>query len=125
MTLFIVDDSELLRQRIRSLVADIEGMVVVGSAVGVTEALVVIEQQRPDAVILDLRLADGSGIDVLDDLKTMDPPPLIIVFTNYSTPQYRRICLERGADYFLGKSEEFEKIETILRQLIPSFPPGN
>jgi DNA-binding NarL/FixJ family response regulator len=63
----------------------------------------------------------GSGLDVLRDIRTDHPHICVLMCTNYPDPQYREECLGAGADYFLDKSAEFEKIPAILRQLIRNF----
>lgn len=69
---------------------------------------------RPDVVILDINMPGGSGIEVLHDIKQLSPSPRVIMLTNYSQPQYRRKCLDAGADHFFDKSTEFEKIRDVL-----------
>ena len=71
----------------------------------------------PDAVILDIRLPRKSGIEVLRDIKKDKPSPVVIILTNYPYPQYQKECTEAGADYFLNKSTEFNKIADVLKNL--------
>jgi two-component system OmpR family response regulator len=68
----------------------------------------------PDAVILELQLATGSGLTVLRHLRWTGRKILVIVLTNHSSPSYRQACLAEGADHFLDKSAEFEKVAEIL-----------
>ncbi len=68
-------------------------------------------------VILDIRMSDGSGIDVLPEIKKGNQSPLVIVLTNYPYPQYRRKCIEAGADFFFDKSTEFDKVTEVLRHM--------
>ncbi len=119
MTLFIVDDTSILRQRLGALIADISGIDLIGSAERAAEAAAAIAETRPDIVILDLRLAEGNGLFVLKSVKQLETPPTVIVFTDQNTTQHRKLCFENGADYFVGKTDEFERIETILRQMMP------
>jgi two-component system, NarL family, response regulator DevR len=119
MTLFIVDDTTILRQRLSALIADITGISLIGSAERASEATDAITATRPDIVILDLRLAEGSGLEVLKNVKRLETPPTVIVFTDQDTSQHRKMCLEHGADYFLGKTDEIEQMEIILRQIQP------
>ena len=59
----------------------------------------------------------GSGIDVLREIKQNNQTPLVIVLTNYPYPQYRRKCMDAGADFFFDKSTEFDKVTEVLKQL--------
>ena len=71
---------------------------------------------KPDAVILDIRLPGRSGIQVLKEIKAAHPETVVIMLTNYDFDQYRRQCLQLGADYFFNKTLEFEKVMTVLAE---------
>jgi DNA-binding NarL/FixJ family response regulator len=117
MKLFIVDDSEVLRDRLSEMASDIEGVKVVGEAENSIEALRSIDSAKPDVVILDLRMPGGDGIGALEALKKKKPPLKVIVFTNYPYLQYRKRCLDAGADFFFYKATEFEVMIDLLRHL--------
>jgi DNA-binding NarL/FixJ family response regulator len=68
-------------------------------------------------VVLDIRLKQGTGFQVLNAVKVPKQPPVIIILTNFAYPQYRKKCVEAGADYFFDKSNEFDQVVTILKQL--------
>ena len=72
--------------------------------------------KKPDVVILDIRMPDGSGIDVLQTIKQGEPAPAVIVLTNYPYPAYRQKCLQAGADFFLDKSTEFDQIPELIER---------
>jgi len=83
--------------------------------------IAVIEEIKPDAVVLDIRMPKGSGIDVLKYIQNgVQPKPLVIVLTNYPYPHYRKKCLALGADYFIDKSVDFEKVIDVLEALVNS-----
>jgi DNA-binding NarL/FixJ family response regulator len=77
-----------------------------------------IQKMKPDALILDLQMPGGSGLDVLRAIRTEHPQLYVLICTNYPYPQFREKCLNAGANVFLDKSTEFEKIPDILRGLI-------
>ena len=114
LTVLIVDDSVVVRERLRALLSEVEGVRVVGEAAGIREARTAVRAVRPDVVILDVRMPDGSGIDLLADLKREVTAPRVIVLTNYPHPQYRRRCLDAGAELFLDKSAEFHRVAEAL-----------
>lgn len=118
MKVFLVDDSVVIRQRLKRLLADVEGVQVTGEAGEVQEATDAILERKPDVVLLDIHLFNGSGIDVLQSLKKAKPAPAVIILTNYPYPQYRQKCLEAGADFFFVKSTEFDQVIPALKQLI-------
>ena len=82
MKVMIVDDSKILRQRIIDLILDIPGVEISAEAESSIEALDLIEKQKPDIMILDIRMPKGSGIEVLKNLQDKDFPIIKIVLTN-------------------------------------------
>ena len=118
LRLFIADDSALLRGHVLDTIRDVGRIQVVGQASNVSTAIDDIRKSKPDAVILDIRMPGGTGIDVLKAIKTDQPAPTVIIFTNYPDPQYRKQCLQAGADYFFDKSLEFEALGGVLKDLV-------
>lgn len=118
MKVLLVDDSVIIRQRLKRMLTDVQGVQVIGEAGNVQDATDAIRKQKPDVVLLDIHLLDGSGIDVLQNLKKDRPSPAVIILTDYPFPQYRQTCLEAGADFFFVKSTEFDQVVPALRQLM-------
>ncbi len=117
MKVLIVDDSAIVQERLMSMLENQKGIQIVGQALNGVEALKFIKQNKPHAVILDIRMPGGNGIDVLKEIKNIDQEIKVIMFTNYPYSQYRTKCLKSGADYFLDKSAEFNKIPEIINHL--------
>lgn len=118
MKVFIVDDSPAVVERLVDLLSEVVGTEFVGQAGGVSEAVRGIEKVKPDALILDLQMPGGSGLDVLRAIRSEHPLLYVLICTNYPYPQYRDECMSAGANFFLDKSVDFEKIPGILRHLI-------
>ncbi len=114
MRVLIVDDSEAVRERIKMLISELTMVEMIGEAENARQAIEHIRQQAPDVVILDIRMPGGNGIDVLREIDKKDRLPVIIMLTNYPYPQYRRKCMDAGADFFFDKSREFEKVVEVL-----------
>jgi DNA-binding NarL/FixJ family response regulator len=106
----IVDDSEQIRERLAALLAESSRIRIVGQAGDGPEALTAIERLNPDTVILDIRLPGSSGIEVLKQIKARHPLVKVIMLTNHDHAIYRQQCRQLGADHFLNKILEFEKI---------------
>ena len=87
-----------------------------GEAGTVGEAIEGIQSTRPGAVILDLQLEDGSGLDVLRAVYPSAPALHVAVLTNYATDQHRRACMAAGAEFFLDKSSDFPRIREIVQR---------
>ena len=117
LRVFIVDDSAIIRERLEMLLSELKGIEIIGQAKGSTEAEEAIPKLKPDVVILDIRMPGGNGIDVLENIKKGKSPPIVIMFTNYPYPQYRKKYMDAGADFFFDKSTEFDKITEILKKL--------
>ena len=118
MKVFLVEDSVVIRRRLKRMLADLKEVEVMGEAGDARLATDVILQHKPDVVLLDIHLESGSGIDVLQKVKKEKPAPAVIILTNYPYPQYRQKCLEAGADFFFVKSSEFDKVVPALKQLM-------
>jgi DNA-binding NarL/FixJ family response regulator len=118
MKVFIADDSPVVVERLADLLREVPGVELVGRAGDVPEAVRSIRQLSPDAVILDLEMPGGTGLDVLRAVRPDHPGLQVLICTNFPYSQYRDECFNTGANFFLDKSTEFEKIPTILRALI-------
>lgn len=114
LRVLLVDDSAIVRERLRALLAEDGGVEVVGEATDVAEAEEAVARLEPDAVVLDMQLATGSGLAVLRHLRRTGRAVLAIVLTNHLQAQYRRACMAEGADHFLDKSTEFVAVAEIL-----------
>lgn len=111
----IVDDSASIRQRLITLLAESPQIRIVGEAGNNREALDSMARVQPDTVILDIRMPGGSGIELLKQIKSRYPEMRVIMLTNFDYAAYRRQCHQLGADHFLNKTLEFEKIiDTVL-----------
>lgn len=106
---FLADDSAAIRQRVASLLqsADIE---IVGAAATPCECVAAILAVRPDVVVLDVQLEGGTGLEVLQAVRSADPAVAFIVFSNNAADGYRKRYLRAGAELFLDKSREFDQL---------------
>ena len=109
-----------MRSRLVELIGAIEGMSVIGEADSPTEAIAGIRKTRPDCVVLDYRLIGGTAVDVLRAVHPGFPEIAFVVLTNHPTAQYRRVCMEAGASWFLDKSTEFGKLEEVVTECVMS-----
>lgn len=110
----IVDDSDVIRARLQSLVRELHRNVSLSMASDVRQAMQSLQSHLPDMVILDLCLPDGSGLDVLEEIKARFPGIAVAILSHHADAPYRARCNELGADYFLDKAAEFEAIGDIL-----------
>lgn len=116
LRVFIVEDSGYLLERLEEMVRNIEGARCAGSAGTADAALRAIADTRPDAVILDVRLAQGSGFDVLRALQASAHPPEVFIFSNFASEPYRRMATRLGAAAFFDKSSQTDDMRALLAQ---------
>jgi DNA-binding NarL/FixJ family response regulator len=117
MMVLIADDSEVVAERLEAMLSEVPGVEIVGQARDAPEATKSILELQPDVVILDIRMPTGSGIEVLRNIKQRDHAPAVIMLTNYHYPQYRKRCLDAGADFFFDKASDFHKVVEVLKQM--------
>ena len=118
LKLFIVDNSMLIVVRLINILSEIENIKIIGVANNATKAVEYILKSSPDVVILDIHMPDGNGIDILKQIKKEKPSIKVLMLTNYPESDYKKICMKEGADYFLDKSIEFEKVIDICKNLV-------
>jgi DNA-binding NarL/FixJ family response regulator len=116
MNVFIVEDSEVMRESLRTMLSEFQDVRIVGYAADETGAIGQIDAILPDAVILDLNLLSGSGINVLKNIKKHHPDIKVIVLTNYTDEQYVDACKRAHADYFFDKSFQFMKVRDVFAE---------
>ena len=114
---FVVEDSELIRERLLSMLGCMSGVEIVGSSETASDAIAGILAARPDVVVLDIKLKASSGIEVLQAIKRRMAAVAVIMLTNYATEEYRKKCLQEGAEHFLDKTNEFEQLCPLIDQL--------
>jgi len=117
----IVDDSQLIVSRLKQQISALPFIEISGVATNISMALQIAETQNPDIVILDIYLKDdapaSSGITLLALLRQSYPGLQIIMLSNLTGEHYYNKCMELGANFFLDKSSDFEKIPELLLQI--------
>ncbi len=113
--LLIVDDSEIIQQRLSDQLSDIQGIKILNNIGSISDAISAFNKYHPDIVILDIQLADGQGFEVLDVIKKKSPKTIVIMFTNYAQSAFRKRSLEHRADFFIDKSNGYITIYDFVR----------
>jgi two-component system response regulator DevR len=115
---FLVEDSPLVRERLTQMLAALPETRVVGHASGVQEAISGILSTKPDLVLLDLSLDQGSGFDVLSAVHGKAPAIAFYMLSNFASEPYRRHAERLGASGFFDKSTDFERVRDMVTQRI-------
>lgn len=116
LRVFVVEDAQIAREHIATLLDAVDGLEVVGYAAEAEDAIARILADRPDAVVADVRLARGTGFDVLRAVRVSAPQIDIYMLTNLSTPPYREHAARLGACDLFDKSFEFQWLRDALQR---------
>ncbi len=100
---FLLDDHEMVREGVRSLLESDEEIEVVGEASTVAEALVRIPLARPNVAILDVRLDDGSGVEVCRDIRSAHPEIICLMLTSFADDEALYASVMAGAAGYVLK----------------------
>lgn len=123
--MFLIDDSELVRQRLMEAIASTRATEFVGSAETESDAVEKLRELRCDAIVLDINLARGNGFEVLKSVRANHAyRPKVIVFTSYAYHFYRQLMMELGADFFLDKATDFKRLLEIIERLPAADEPA-
>lgn len=119
----LVDDHPVVRDGLRGMIEHSEDVVVVGEAADGVAALGVVERERPDVLLLDLRMPGGDGIEAIRALRARDATrPRILVLTTYDTDHDIRTALAAGADGYLLKDTRRDDLLRAVRDLAAGRP---
>jgi DNA-binding NarL/FixJ family response regulator len=99
----ICDDHEVVREGLRGLIGRQAGMSVVGEAGTVAEAVAAAARSKPDVVIMDVRLPDGSGVEACRSIREADPDVKVIMLTSYADDEALFASIIAGAAGYLLK----------------------
>jgi DNA-binding NarL/FixJ family response regulator len=120
MKVFIVEDAPQTRRELIELLAAVQGLDVVGQAGSVREALTGIEATAPEAVILDISLPDGSGIEILKHIRMRGWDLSVVVLTGNPYEALRAKCQQLGATAVLDKCNGLAQAAKALLGLRPA-----
>jgi two-component system, OmpR family, response regulator len=115
LRVLLVEDSRVLAERLREALATLENVEVVATATDEAAAVAAALDKRPDVIILDLQLKEGTGFGVLQQLGKVRP--IVIVFTNYMLPEYQRLATSLGVEHFLNKSMDYERLPQLIQEI--------
>ena len=99
----ICDDHDVVREGLRALISRQDGMSVVGEAGTVAEAVKSAERSKPDVVIMDVRLPDGSGVEACRAIREARPETKVIILTSYADDEALFASIIAGASGYLLK----------------------
>jgi DNA-binding NarL/FixJ family response regulator len=123
--LALAEDHTIVRWALREALSKADDIEVVGEAGTAAETLAMIQNVKPDVLLLDITLPDRSGFDVLAELRSQDSSPLVVVLTWHTEPSYAARAIAAGAHGYVNKAVEptalLESIRAVSRgeQIVP------
>jgi DNA-binding NarL/FixJ family response regulator len=117
-TVLLIDDHELIRQGLAGAFAQAEGFDVAGQAGSVEDGLVLAREVSPDVVVTDVRLPDGSGLDVVRALRKENKQVGLVVLTMYAGDEQLFAAMDAGASGFVGKDAPTSTVIGAARQAV-------
>jgi two-component system cell cycle response regulator DivK len=117
-TILVVEDYTDVRQMLKVLLES-EKFRVLEAATG-SEALEVIKEQRPDAILMDLALPGFDGLETIRRIRAIDgfQNTPVVVLTAYTGPSTYETAIRAGSDYFMGKPIDFDELAGLLKQIL-------
>ncbi|MFN2250954.1 MAG: response regulator [Anaerolineae bacterium] len=117
MRLVIVDDHEVVRLGLRSLLEAETDLVVVGEASTVAEAVEECVRLRPDLALMDVRLPDGTGIEACRQIRARAPGTQVLVLTSFADTDVVMDAIEAGAAGYVLKQLDTDSLLSAIRRV--------
>ena len=113
-TVFLVEDSGLVRERLQWMLNTVPGVRVIGAADNATDAIAGILGRQPDVAVFDLELMRGNGYEVLRKIKSQLPRLVAIALTSFPNAASEQRCIAAGANHVLDEAADFERLPGIV-----------
>ncbi|WP_132259261.1 response regulator [Paucimonas lemoignei] len=122
LRIFLVEDSKAVRDLLIQNLTNIPGIELVGYADGENDALEQLSSNHCDVLILDIRLKQGNGVNLLRSLNSLPNININVkvIFTNNASDTYRRACTQYGVAHFFDKSTDFLQLRSLMNKLASS-----
>ncbi|MEU9267868.1 response regulator transcription factor [Streptomyces sp. NPDC048251] len=117
ITVFLLDDHEVVRRGVREMLSVESDIEVVGEAGTAADALVRIPATRPDVAVLDVRLPDGSGVEVCREIRSRDDSVKCLMLTSYADDEALFDAIMAGASGYVLKAIRGEELLTAVRDV--------
>ncbi len=118
LRVLVVDDHPVLRQGLKLLINQEPDLMVCAEAENLQQAFTAIREERPDIAIIDLSLAQSSGIDLIKNIKPRYPDLPILVLSMHEESLYAERALRAGARGYIMKKEAPEKVISAIRKVL-------
>ncbi len=117
VTVFLLDDHEVVRQGVRALLEGSGGIEVVGEASTAADAVARIRALRPRVAVLDVRVPDGNGVEVCREVRSHDPTIACLMLTSYSDDEALFEAIMAGASGYVLKQIRGNELVSAVRRV--------
>jgi DNA-binding NarL/FixJ family response regulator len=117
LRVLLVDDHEVVRRGIRALLEAHEDVIVVAEAESVPAAVAAADQHRPDVVVMDVRLSDGSGIEATREIRTRQPEIRVLMLTSFADHEALLSSIMAGASGYVLKQIRGNELVSAVRSV--------
>lgn len=114
---FLLDDHEIVRRGLADLIGLQADLEVVGEAGTAAEAMIRITASQPDVAVFDVRLPDGSGVEVCREVRSLFPNIHVLMLTSYSDDEALFNAIMAGASGYVLKEIRGSDLVTAIRQV--------
>jgi two-component system, NarL family, response regulator DevR len=115
LRVLLVDDHEVVRHGIRTLLEAHENITVVAEAESVLDAVAAVDQHRPDVVVMDVRLSDGSGIEATREIRARHPETRVLMLTSFADHEALFSSIMAGASGYVLKQIKGNELVSAVR----------
>ncbi len=117
-SLFVVDDHPMTRFGIRELIGTTDNLSVIGESDNAEDTLEKVQKLRPDLLLVDLTLRGRSGLELIKDLRKVQPDVEILVFSMHEETFYAERVLRSGARGYVMKSESSDRLLEAIHSVL-------
>lgn len=114
----LCDDVAMLRELIRYELEEDDGVVVVGEADNGIDGVRLVEELKPDVVVLDLAMPGIDGLEALSLMRAVTDPPAVLVHSGFDAETMRERVLALGAAAYLEKGGNLREVRDAVRQVV-------
>ena len=118
LRVLVADSGISVNDGLTALLSEFEGLSVLGCAQEPAKVLALVKTAQPDVVILDLQMDKPTGLTMLKQIKRLPRAPVVIVLSHQDLPPLRQAAIAAGADYYLIKATECERLQEVLQALL-------
>jgi two-component system response regulator DesR len=118
MKVVIADDSPLILVRLKERISMYDKVEIAGMYNNGDDALSALKELNPQLAIVDIQMPGQSGLKILQEIRLVNKSMKFIILTFYPSDFYQKWALKEGADYFFSKVDDFNKIFTVIDELL-------